>query len=136
MNTENVREIRLNDHLTSKHTIDQVRNMFTKGPHVKTFRTEITALNEFGEVLFTHEENETVLGGALTVLEKLAGVKASLKVASINSILGINDLVDISNSSATDEDILCLWGVGIGGSGDAFGSRMNVKLAKMVTLTR
>ena len=127
MNNENVREIHLNDRLVSKDNLNQVQNAFKKGVHKKTFRTEITAMNEFGEILFTHEENETVLGGALTVLEKLAGIKAPLKVASINSILGINDLVDIADSSAIDDDILCLWGVGIGGSGDAFGSRKDVK---------
>jgi hypothetical protein len=41
--------------------------------------------------------------------------------------MNINDLVPTSESSATADDILIGWGVGIGGSGDAFSSRVEVK---------
>ena len=53
-------------------------------------------------------------------MEKLWGITAPLKIASINNLLGINDTVSLADSSATNEDTVCLWGVGIGGSGDAF----------------
>ena len=117
----------LKDRLVSHDSVENVINNFRKGVHVPTFRTRIDMTNEFGEKIFTQETNETVLGGALTVLEKLAGIKSPLKVGSINSIMGINDTVPASDSSAGNDDILCLWGVGVGGSGDAFGSRRVVK---------
>ena len=41
--------------------------------------------------------------------------------------MGINDIVALSDSSASKEDFITLWGVGIGGSGDAFGDRKAVK---------
>lgn len=118
--------IRLFDRLGIKDEL--VQNFVSKTKKKKGgFRTSIEMRNEFGELLFSHEQNETVLGGVLTVLEKLAGVQSTLKVASINHLLGINDVIPLNESSATDDDILCLWGVGIGGSGDAFGSRRDVK---------
>jgi hypothetical protein len=121
------RKIVLTDRLASHDKVDAVINSFRKGIHRPTFRTAIEMTNEFGEVIFSQESNETVLGGALTVLEKLCNVKSSLKVGSINSIMGINDTVPAADSSAGNDDVLCLWGVGIGGSGDAFGSRRVVK---------
>lgn len=118
--------IRLSDRLGFK---DRLVQDFVKNTQKKKggFRTSIEMRNEFGELLFSHEQNETVLGGVLTVLEKLAGIQSDLKVASINHLLGINDVIALNDSSATDDDVLCLWGVGIGGSGDAFGSRRDVK---------
>lgn len=118
---------KISDKLTAKDRLNSLQDKFAAGVQPKVFRTQITATNEFGQVLFSREENETVLGGALTVLEKLAGIKADLKVGSINNIMGINDTVALEDSSATDDDILCLWAVGIGGAGDAFGSRRVVK---------
>lgn len=95
------------------------------------FYTEVTATDEFGNVLFTKRQNETVLGGALTVLEKLCAIKpvnSQFKVESMNSILGINsNFVSLENSPATADDVLCLWGIGIGGAGDAFPSRRTVR---------
>jgi hypothetical protein len=104
---------------------DQLLDTLGQQHHV--LRTRVDAYDEFGKVLFSKQQNETVLGGALFVLEKLANIKASMKVASINSILGINDVIPISESSATADDQLCLWGVGIGGAGDALGSRRTVQ---------
>lgn len=117
----------IKDRITSRDSVENVINNFKKGVHVPVFRTRIDMYNEFGEPIFTHETNETVLGGALTVMEKLCGIKANLKVGSINNIMGINDIVPAADSSAGNDDILCLWGVGLGGCGDAFGSRRVVK---------
>ena len=124
MNDE-VRNIMLKDNVVASDRLSQLKNEFNRKQ--KVFWTEVTAVDETGRTLFSKRQNETVLGGALTVLEKLCGIKSDLKVASINHILGINDIVDLADSSATDDDILCLWGIGIGGSGDAFGSRLDVK---------
>ena len=95
--------------------------------HTPVFYTEVTknVLNEFGEVLFSEKShNETVLGGAITVLEKLWKVNASLKVDSINNIMGINTNITppLSDTSANNDDFVCCWGVGIGGCGDTYGS--------------
>jgi hypothetical protein len=119
--------LHINDQLSSTDSLRKLENNFFKPMKPKVFRTEITGYNEFGEKLFTHEDNETVLGGAIIVLEKLANVQCNLKVDSINHIMGINDIVPTAESSATADDILIGWGVGIGGSGDAFGSRRTVQ---------
>lgn len=119
----------LKDHLSP---VDSLKAAFAKklddtNPR-KVFRTRIIKKNEFGEVLFDREDNETVLGGALTVLEKMWNIKANLKVESINNIMGINSDMSpaLADSSATQEDYVCLWGIGLGGSGDTFGSRRAV----------
>ena len=109
------------------YTDNLYRRNIEKIKYKSPFYTEVTATDEFGNVLFTKKQNETVLGGALTVLEKLCGIKSSFKVGSINGILNINNIVTEANSSATNDDLLCLWGIGIGGAGDAFGSRLAVK---------
>ena len=113
----------LSDRLSAVENVKKQYSNGIKRGHKPVFRTCITRLayNEFGECIAEDEfHNETVLGGALTVLEKLWGVAAPLKIASINNLLGINDTVSLADSSASNEDIVCLWGVGIGGSGDAF----------------
>ena len=113
----------LSDRLSAVENVKKQYSNGIKRGYKPVFRTCITRLayNEFGECIAEDEfHNETVLGGALTVLEKLWGVAAPLKIASINNLLGINDTVSLADSSATNEDTVCLWGVGIGGSGDAF----------------
>lgn len=112
---------RISDKIT---TVDNLKTEFNLGaPKPKTFRTSISATDEFGNVLFTQEENETVLGGAITVMEKMWGIRSSLQVATINDIMGINENITIDpKSPLIQDDVVCLWGVGIGGSGDAFGS--------------
>ena len=119
----------LNDRLRAIDLVNTFKTPLKKDGFHKAFRTKVSAYvgNEFGECLFKDAENETVLGGALSVLEKLWGIESSLKVASINSLLGINDTVALSDSSAGINDIVCLWGAGIGGCGDTFGSRRAVQ---------
>ncbi len=121
--------------LLDRMAFRDLQSQFAKRPvrqgHKPTFYTEVTrnVLNEYGEVLFSKVyHNETVLGGALTVLEKLWGISATQKVDSINNIMGINTSLTppISESSATQDDLVCLWGVGIGGCGDAYSSIRNV----------
>ena len=90
----------------------------------KLFRTSIDAVDQFGNTLFTQLENNVVLGGSLYVLEKLFNVRSPLQVATLNEINQIN--ADSSKVSPTDpfpsDHYVCLWGVGIGGSGDAIGN--------------
>ena len=123
------RIVRLDDKLGLQDLKSQFAAKVSKRSHRPTFYTEIEARNEFGEVLFTKAHNETVLGGAITVLEKLWGVQASLKVDSINNIMNINTALTPTQaeSSANADDYVCAWGIGIGGCGDTFGSRRAVK---------
>lgn len=111
------RFIELNDKLGMKR--DEL-----KAQQNKTFRTSIDALDQFGNVLFTRKQNNVVLGGSIYVLEKLFNVRSALQVASLNDIMSINT----ANPAFTATDIIpkdhfmCLWGAGIGGSGDSIGS--------------
>ena len=91
------------------------------------FRTEISAYDEFGDVLFTLEHNMVVIGGAITVLEKMWNIRSSLMIDTINNINQINPAVQSSTELLPQNDYVCLWGIGIGGSGDAFGSVRDVK---------
>lgn len=51
------------------------------------------------------------------------GIRSALQVATINEIMGINSNFAIDpKSPLIQDDVVCLWGIGIGGSGDAFGS--------------
>ena len=91
------------------------------------FRTEISAYDEFGDVLFTLEHNMVVLGGAITVLEKMWNIRSSLVIDTINNINQISPAVQSTTELLPQNDYVCMWGIGIGGSGDAFGSVRDVK---------
>lgn len=86
----------------------------------KYLRTEIIGQNEFGEVLF-REENDTMLGGAIFILEKLFGVRSSLKVDSLNNIMGIANEHedDLEGKLLGADNLVTLFGVGTGGAGDS-----------------
>lgn len=88
-------------------------------------RTQVKIFDEFGDCLFTGE-NQVVLGGALFVLQKCWGVESKLKVKDLNTIY------NISNTGApvdplSKDNLVCLFGVGIGGAGDAPTSVKDVK---------
>lgn len=111
------RFIELNDNIgPKKDELKQQQN--------KTFRTSIDAIDQFGNVLFTRKQNNVVLGGSIYVLEKLLNVRSSLQAATLNDIMTINN----TNPAFTASDVIpqnhymCLWGAGIGGSGDSIGS--------------
>lgn len=109
----------LNDRLNANDTL-------SVGFKKPGFRTQIIAYNELGEELF-RESNSIVLGGALYVLEKLFGVASPLTVDYLNNFMSIAttgaDVVDIYPK----ENIVCLFGVGTGGSGDSIKSVHEVK---------
>lgn len=99
------------------------------------FRTQIiggydpyvkNGVTELGETLF-ETENSIVLGGALFTLEKLFGVRSPLAVDYLNNIMNIGT----SGVPVTDiypkDTVVCLFGVGIGGSGDTITSVKDVK---------
>lgn len=100
------------------------------------FRTEIiggydpyvdrNGVTQLGETLF-ETENSIVLGGALFVLEKVFGIPSPLFVDYLNNIMN----VATSGLPITDiypkDNVVCLFGVGIGGSGDTITSVKDVK---------
>lgn len=83
-------------------------------------------ISQLGEVLF-ETENMTVLGGALFTLAKVFGVEPPLNIESLNSIMNIaNDGAPVTDKYSK-ENVVCLFGVGIGGCGDSLTSVKDVK---------
>ena len=93
----------------------------------KGFRTSISAYDDYGNTLFEGGSNQTVLGGALFTILKIAGVKLNWDVATFNEITGINN----SDLALTEEDYhntyISLFGCGIGGAGEVPGTIKTVK---------
>lgn len=87
------------------------------------YRTRVSCyasdnVNELGELMF-EEENQIVLGGALYVLEKIFGVTSPLSVDYLNNIMGIATKGPAVTEKYSRENVICLFGVGTGGCGDA-----------------
>ena len=74
-------------------------------------------LDEFGNPIFDFvNENTVVIGGAITALQHIFGVKATWIPATVNAIHGIND------QQFNEFDCrVKLFGVGLGGCGMEFG---------------
>lgn len=79
-------------------------------------------------------ENTVVIGGALTALEHLCGTAANWKPKSLNEIYEIN--ADKDDPTSIQDTCICLFGVGIGGSGMDFTSvnKKDTKLRDVPTL--
>lgn len=79
---------------------------------------DANGITRFGEVVF-ETENMIVLGGSLFTLEKVFGVQSPLTVNYLNDSMGIAT----GGSSVTEvypkDTVVCLFGVGIGGSGES-----------------
>ena len=90
-------------------------------------KTRITVADEFGDILLDYESNMVLLGGAITTLEKLFNVRSPLTIDTINDICHIPPEGDAETDILPQEHAVCLWGIGIGGCGDAFGSVRDVK---------
>lgn len=75
-------------------------------------------VTRFGEVVF-ETENMIVLGGSLFTLEKVFGVQSPLTVDYLNNKMDIaTGGAEISEVYPKDT-VVCLFGVGIGGSGES-----------------
>lgn len=116
----------IRDGLTLKETSNRLPSMEDFLEKKKGFRTRITVEDEFGNVLMDYESNKVVIGGAITTLEKLFNVRSSLVIDTINNICDIEP-AEQSTGALPYEHTVCLWAVGIGGCGDAFGSVRDVK---------
>lgn len=123
-------DIRLNDQLNNKDTIS------FEAPQKSGFRTKIVAgydpykdkhgVTRFGETVF-ETENMIVLGGSLFTLEKLFGVVSPLKVEYLNDIMGIATTGEEITDIYPKDTVVCLFGVGTGGAGDAITEVKDVK---------
>ena len=123
--------IRINDNLNSTDKMadapaKKVEPMRIESTQGKVLKTKIIGLDTLtGDKLF-EEENQIVLGGALFILEKVFNVEAPINVEYLNDIMGIcvNNPIDELYPKDTH---VCLFGVGIGGCGDASRSVVDVK---------
>lgn len=76
--------------------------------------------DEYGREIFKKiNSNTVVLGGAVLALEKLTGLSATFKPASLNSIYGVNNTITAPTGTA---ETISLFGLGIGGSATDFGN--------------
>lgn len=116
--------LRLRDDVTQKDTLADGLVQRVKHPSPYA-RTSITAIDEFGQVLFEKEENQVVLGGSLFTLEKVWGVQSPLKVDTLNEIMGI--ATQGTPVTSQKDTFVCLFGVGYGGCGDTVKSVKDVK---------
>ena len=118
--------INLKDKL-SQHDSIAADALRVKYKHPSPFvRTRIDAVDEFGQVLFEHEENQVVLGGSLFTLEKIFGITSPLKVDYLNDIKNIANSGPINDEIYPKDNLVCLFGVGIGGCGDSYKSVLDV----------
>lgn len=100
------------------------------------FRTRVIAgydaykdkngVTQFGEVVFD-QTNSIVLGGGLYILEKLFNVQSGLTVAYLNDIMNIATTGTPVTEIYPKNNCVCLFGVGIGGSGESLTDVYDVK---------
>ena len=120
------KRIPLNDKLSTHDECGNKIKPMRMEEQNKVFRTQIIGLDSLtGEKLW-ETENQIVLGGALFILEKCFNVEAPITVDYINNIMGINTADPIEEIYPKDTHV-CLFGVGIGGCGDAYTSVVDVK---------
>lgn len=119
-----MRTININDQLKQKDLSSLSAPTFSLDEH-KGFRTEIEAIDDFGNKLFT-TSNRLVLGGALFTLEKLFGVKAGVNVDYVNDIMGIATGGPAVTEIYPKDNVVCLFGLGTGGAGDTITSVYDV----------
>ena len=123
--------LNLNDRLNSEDKIadvpaKKIEPFRMETTQDKVLKTKIIGLDTItGEKLF-ETENQIVLGGALFILEKCFNVEAPIKVDYLNNIMGINTGEPIEEIYPKETGV-CLFGVGVGGCGDASRSVVDVK---------
>lgn len=100
-------------------------NFTVNMPKTIGFRTEISCVNDYGEILFEKAHNQTVLGGAIFTMLKLFNVNHDWNVATLNELMNIaNDGTTVDSR----DNYVCLFGVGTGGAGDSAKSVKDVKV--------
>ena len=123
--------LKLNDNLNSSDKMasapaKKVEPLVMESSQGKVLKTKIVGLDTLtGEKLF-EEENQIVLGGALFILEKVFNVEAPINVEYLNDMMGIATNSPIEELYPRETGV-CLFGVGVGGCGDASRSVVDVK---------
>jgi len=118
------------DHVSTDEAHKVLLNDFQKkvqNPKGPTFKTQVIAQNELGEVLFD-EHNELLLSGGLFLLQKIANVDTPITIATLNQDLNIlPQIVKPPEAGLRREDVLFGFAVGVGGAGDVFDTVKDVK---------
>lgn len=128
MSTGNVRKLQDNINPVDKlsNTPNKVKPLRVENTQGKVLKTKIIGLDTLtGDKLF-EEENQIVLGGALFILEKVFNAEAPINVEYLNDIMGIATNEPIEELYPKDTCV-CLFGVGVGGCGDASRSVLDVR---------
>lgn len=118
-------ELCLTDRMDNFNDTIEMSQYVKRIKHPSPFvKTKIICKDEFGNTIF-EEENQVVIGGTLFTMEKVWGVKPTLEIETINSIMGIaSDGPAVTDSKNT---FVCLFGLGTGGAGDTSKSVKDVK---------
>jgi hypothetical protein len=132
------RTIILNDNLSNLDTVKPLTDHYS--PY---YRTEVIAgydyhvdemgRDRFGKEIF-RKENMTLIGGGLFTLEKLFGLRAnSPTVSQLKDVFASQNIpapdgwTDRDPNPHNVDNIVCLFGVGIGGADDSIASVRDVK---------
>ena len=86
----------------------------------------VTGCTKLGEVLY-ERENQIMLNGAIFLLEKLFKVPAPFQTRTLNEIMNVNTTPASGNPVYPDGRQVCVFGVGIGGSGEGLNTIKPVK---------
>lgn len=110
--------VKLNDGLASKHK----HSFGGEIPRVdgKIFKTQVIGYDDDGNKLF-EEENKTVLGGAFSIIEKIFNTETPFKVSTLNELYNV-----ATGPADSNENHVCLFGIGTGGCGETIGSIVDV----------
>lgn len=121
----------IEDHMVSKHKKDPTAKRTMKTEILKVLKDDNgdNLLNAFGEQMFSKiGENELVIPGQTFFFEKLANINSNIQYPYLDSDLGIfsDAYPDVTGGGVYRDSILALFGVGVDGSDEVFGSVENV----------
>lgn len=122
--------LNLNDGLHTKDLLKPGKSVFYKTQVIGGYDPYVdkSGRTRFGETVFD-QTNMVELGGALFTLQKLFGVESSLSMDNLEDIMeGIKQADEGSlPANALAESTVCLFGIGIGGCGEAMNDVKDVK---------
>lgn len=128
MGTRKNNNVLLADDLINQHDSYEKKSCDIKaGSKSPKFHTELTAMNELGEVLW-EDHNELLIPGGLFTLSKLAGVDTPLNLQTLNQQLNIQATeTPPGYTGPRREDVIFGFAIGIGGATDVFDNVKPVK---------
>ena len=118
-----IKKLSFNDNMSK--VVDEV-----EGVGGFKFRGAVECRNELGEMLF-EKDNLIVVPGRRFVLEKLFNIKSTLLFNSLRQLMNVAPQIDedptLEANGPLKAKAVCLFGVGIGGSGMTFGDVIDPK---------